>query len=35
MLNIPRFKASVLFGTHKSLKVLQPPAHLPNLTENE
>ena len=33
------FKSSILFGTHslldKSLRVLQLPAHLSNLTENE
>ena len=38
MLNTLRFKSSVLFGTHtlldKSLRVLQLPTHLSNLTEN-
>ena len=36
MLTMPRFKASVLFGTHtlldKSFRVLQLPTHLSNLT---
>ena len=35
MLNMLRFKSSVLFGTHtvldKSFRVLQPPTHLSNL----
>ena len=39
MLKMLRFRSSVLFGTHalldKSLIVLQLPAHLSNLTENE
>ena len=38
MLNLLRFKSSVLFETHnlldKSLRVLQLPAHLSNLTAN-
>ena len=38
MLNTLRFKSSVLFGTHnlsdKSLRVLQLPTHLSNLTAN-
>ena len=38
MLNTFRFKSSVLFGTNylldKSLRVLQLPAHLSNLTAN-
>ena len=38
MLNMLRFKSSDLVGTHtlldKSLRVLQLPAHLSNLTEN-
>ena len=38
MLNTRRFKSSVLFETHilldKSLRVLQPPTHLSNLTAN-
>ena len=38
MLNTLRFKSSVLFGTHtlldKSLRVLQLPTHLFNLTAN-
>ena len=38
MLNILRFKSSVLFGTHtlldKSLRVLQLLTHLSNLTAN-
>ena len=38
MLNMLRFKPSVLFGTHtlldKSLRVLQLPTHLCNLTAN-
>ena len=36
MLNMLRFKSSLLFGIHtlldKSLRVLQAPAHLSNLT---
>ena len=39
MLNMLRFKSSVLFGTHtlldKSLRVLQLPTHLFNLTSND
>ena len=38
MLNMLIFKSSVLFGTHtlldKSLRVLQLPAHLSDLTTN-
>ena len=38
MLNMLKFKSSVLFGTHnlldKSLRVLQLPTHLSNLTAN-
>ena len=38
MLNTVRFKSSVLFGTNtlldKSLRVLQLPTHLCNLTAN-
>ena len=38
MLNMLRFKSSVLFGTNnvldKSLRVLQLPTHLLNLTTN-
>ena len=38
MLNILRFKSSVSFGAHtlldKSLRVLQLPIHLSNLTVN-
>ena len=38
MLNMLRFKSSVLFGKHtlsdKSLKLLEIPTHLPNLTTN-
>ena len=38
MLSTLRFKSSVLFGTHtlldKSLRVLQRPTHLSNLTTN-
>ena len=38
MLNTLRSKSSVLFGTHtlldQSLRVLQTPTHLSNLTEN-
>ena len=38
MLNTLKFKTSVLFGTHtlldKSLRVLQLPAYLSNLTAN-
>ena len=38
MLNMLRFKSSVLFGTHilldKSLRVLQLPTHLSKLTVN-
>ena len=38
MLNTLRFKSSVLFGTHtlldKSLRALQLPTHLSNLTAN-
>ena len=38
MLNTFRFESSVLFGTHnlldKSLRVLQLPLHLSNLTLN-
>ena len=38
MLNTPKFKSSALFGTHslldKSLRVLQLPTHLSNLTRN-
>ena len=38
MLNMLKFKSSVLFGTHtlldKSLRVLQHPTHLSNLTAN-
>ena len=37
-MNTLRFKTSVMFGTHalldKSLRVLQLPTHLPNLTAN-
>ena len=37
-MNTLRFKSSVLHGTHtlldKSLRVLQPPIHLSNLTAN-
>ena len=39
MLNKLRFKSFVLFETHplldKSLRILQPPTHLSNLTANE
>ena len=39
MLNTFRFKSSVLLGRHtlldKSLRVLQLPTHLSNLTANE
>ena len=39
MLKALRFKSSVLFGTHtlldKSLRVLQLPTHLSNLTASE
>ena len=38
MLNMLRFKSSVLFGTHtlldKSFGVIQRPTHLSNLTAN-
>ena len=38
-MNTLRFRSSVLFGTHtlldKSLRVLQLPTHLSNLTANE
>ena len=38
MLNMLRYKASILFGTHtllgKSLTLLQLPTHLSNLTAN-
>ena len=38
MLNLLRFKSSVLFGIHtlldKSFRVMQLPAHLSNLTAN-
>ena len=38
MLSTLRFKFSILFGTHtlldKSLRVLQLPTHLSNVTEN-
>ena len=38
MLNMLRFKSSVLFGIHtlldKSFRVLQLPTHLSNLTAN-
>ena len=38
MLKTLRFKSSVLFGTHtlldKSLRLLQLPTHLSNLTTN-
>ena len=38
MLNMLRFKSSVLFGAHvlldKSFRVLQLPVHLSNLTKN-
>ena len=38
MLKTLRFKSSVLFGMHtlldKSIRVLQLPKHLSNLTEN-
>ena len=38
MLNTLRFKSSALFGTHtllkKSLRVLELPVHLSNLTAN-
>ena len=39
MLKTLRFKSSVLFGMHilldKSLRILQLPTHLSNLTEKE
>ena len=34
MLNTLRFKSSTLFGTHKSLRVLQLPTYLSNSTAN-